>query len=111
MGDGQKPQYLLAGWPSRPAGVTLGVANQEPAGRLRRGGRGGGQARGARQRDRQRLGGAAVALSKGSVRLTNGCAWNAVSAFANCGRAVAHVRGSYVPIVLQNDFAHPSAQD
>src|SRR5258708_29271759 len=23
--------------------------------------------------------------------------WNAVSAFANCGRAVAHVRGSYVP--------------
>ena len=31
-------------------------------------------------------------------RLTNGCAWNAVSAFANCGRAVAHVRGSYVPI-------------
>ena len=37
-----------------------------------------------------------VALSKFS-RLTNGCAWNAVSAFANCGRAVAHVRGSYVP--------------
>ena len=32
--------------------------------------------------------------------LTNGCAWNAVSAFANCGRAAAHVRGSYVPIVL-----------
>jgi hypothetical protein len=30
-------------------------------------------------------------------RLTNGSAWNAVSAFANCGRAVAHVRGSYVP--------------
>jgi hypothetical protein len=29
--------------------------------------------------------------------LTNGCAWNAVSAFANCGRAVAFVRGSYVP--------------
>src|SRR6185312_12968680 len=28
-------------------------------------------------------------------RLTNECAWNAVSAFANCGRAVAHVRGSY----------------
>jgi hypothetical protein len=24
--------------------------------------------------------------------------WNAVSAFANCGRAVAHVQGSYVPI-------------
>jgi hypothetical protein len=23
--------------------------------------------------------------------------WNAVLAFANCGRAVAHVRGSYVP--------------
>jgi len=30
--------------------------------------------------------------------LTNGCAWNAVSAFANCGRAIAHVRGSYVPL-------------
>jgi hypothetical protein len=29
--------------------------------------------------------------------LTNGCAWNAVSAFANCGRAVAFVRGSYMP--------------
>jgi hypothetical protein len=29
--------------------------------------------------------------------LANGCAWNAVSAFANCGRAVARVRGSYVP--------------
>jgi hypothetical protein len=29
-------------------------------------------------------------------RLINGCAWNdAVSAFANCGRAVAHVRGSH----------------
>ena len=28
--------------------------------------------------------------------MTNGCAWNAVSAFANCGRAVAHVQGSYV---------------
>ena len=27
--------------------------------------------------------------------------WNAVSAFANCGRAVAHVQGSYVPILLQ----------
>jgi hypothetical protein len=30
--------------------------------------------------------------------LTNGCAWNAVSAFANCGRAAAHVQGSYEPI-------------
>jgi len=29
--------------------------------------------------------------------LINGCAWNAVSAFANCGGTVAHVRGSYVP--------------
>jgi hypothetical protein len=29
--------------------------------------------------------------------LTNGCAWNAVSAFANWGRAVAFVQGSYVP--------------
>ena len=28
-------------------------------------------------------------------RLTNG--WNAVLAFANCGRAVVHIRGSYVP--------------
>jgi hypothetical protein len=27
------------------------------------------------------------------LQLTNGCAWNAVSAFANCGRAVAHLRG------------------
>jgi len=35
-----------------------------------------------------------MALSKVS-RLTNGC--NAVSAFANCGRCVAHVWGSYVP--------------
>jgi hypothetical protein len=42
---------------------------------------------------RQRLGGATVARARFS-RLTNGCAWNAVSAFANCGRAVAHVRGS-----------------
>jgi hypothetical protein len=31
-------------------------------------------------------------------RLTNGSAWNAVSAFANCGRAVAKVRGSYGPM-------------
>ena len=30
--------------------------------------------------------------------------WNAVAAFANCGRAVAHVRGSYVPILLQKSF-------
>ena len=37
-------------------------------------------------------------------RLTNGCAWNAVSAFANCGRAVAHVRGSYVP---EGDIKNP----
>ena len=29
--------------------------------------------------------------------LTNGCAWDAVAAFANCGRALAHVRGSYGP--------------
>src|SRR6476660_7577554 len=35
-------------------------------------------------------------------RLTNGCAWNAVSAFANCGRAVAHVRGSYGPRLCEN---------
>jgi hypothetical protein len=46
---------------------------------------------------------ATAAASSGKLaarfsRLTNGCAWNAVSAFANCGRAVAHVRGSYVPI-------------
>ena len=35
--------------------------------------------------------------------MTNGCAWNAVSAFANCGHAVAHVRGSYVPC---SDLTH-----
>ena len=40
-------------------------------------------------------------------RLTNGCAWNAVSAFANCGRAVAHVRGSYGP---DADFHNISLQ-
>jgi hypothetical protein len=34
--------------------------------------------------------------------LTNGWAWNAVSAFANCGRAVAHVRGSYGPRLCEN---------
>jgi hypothetical protein len=42
-------------------------------------------------------------------RLTNGCAWNAVSAFANCGRAVALVRGSYVPplaIIGHASFDH-----
>ena len=39
-----------------------------------------------------------AALGATGRRQTNGCAWNAVSAFANCGRAVAHVRGSYVPI-------------
>ena len=33
--------------------------------------------------------------SKGSVG--SDAPWNAVSAFANCGPAVAHVRGSYVP--------------
>jgi hypothetical protein len=38
-------------------------------------------------------------------RLTNGCAWNAVSAFANPGRAVAHVRGSYVPCVDGSELA------
>src|SRR5271165_3071603 len=38
----------------------------------------------------------APAPKQGSVGY-NGCAWNAVSAFANCGRAVAHVRGSYGP--------------
>ena len=34
--------------------------------------------------------------------MTNGCAWNAVSAFANCGRAVAHVRGSYMQITANH---------
>jgi hypothetical protein len=29
-----------------------------------------------------------------------------VSAFANCGRAVAHVRGSYVPNVTGPSFDH-----
>src|SRR6476661_8097189 len=37
-------------------------------------------------------------------RLTNGCAWNAVSAFANCGGAVAFVRSTYVP---RGDLAPP----
>ena len=41
--------------------------------------------------------GYAVALSK-VQSVTNRCAWNAVSTFANCGRAVAFVRGSYVQI-------------
>ena len=31
---------------------------------------------------------------QGSNRLANGCAWNAASVFANCGRAVAHVQGA-----------------
>jgi hypothetical protein len=31
-------------------------------------------------------------------------ALSAASAFANCGRAVAHVRGGYVPILLQKSF-------
>ena len=35
--------------------------------------------------------------AKQGSSLTNGCAWNAMSAFANGGRAVAHVRGSYLP--------------
>jgi hypothetical protein len=37
-------------------------------------------------------------LQASLAQLTNGCAWNAMSAFAKCGRAVAHVRGSYAPI-------------
>ena len=35
---------------------------------------------------------------QGSVGLPTDALWNAVSAFANCERAVAHVRGSYVPM-------------
>ena len=30
----------------------------------------------------------------------DGCASEWMSAFANCGRAVAHVQGSYVPILF-----------
>ena len=41
--------------------------------------------------------GSSAVRERRSVELTNGCAQNAVSAFANCGRAVAHVRGSHVP--------------
>jgi hypothetical protein len=41
---------------------------------------------------------------QGSVGRPTDAPWNAVSAFANCGRAVAHVRGSYVPIVLKKSF-------
>ena len=36
--------------------------------------------------------------------------WDAVSAFANCGRAVAHVQGSYVPKSEINSITDLSAQ-
>jgi hypothetical protein len=36
-------------------------------------------------------------LKQGSVGSPTDAPWIAVSAFANCGRAVAHVRGSYGP--------------
>jgi hypothetical protein len=39
-------------------------------------------------------------------RLSNGCAWNAVSAFANCGHAVAFVQGRY-GLVRWNGLALP----
>ena len=39
-----------------------------------------------------------TAASKQDFSRLNGCAWNAVSAFANCGLAVAHVQGSYCQI-------------
>jgi hypothetical protein len=41
------------------------------------------------------------AIARVLLRQSGGRAspWNGVSAFANCGRAVAHVRGSYVPCV------------
>ena len=35
-------------------------------------------------------------------RLTNGSAWNAVSAFAHCGRTVARLRDSYGPSPCEN---------
>jgi len=35
--------------------------------------------------------------TESAINLSLPAPWNAVSAFANCGRAVAHVRGSYVP--------------
>ena len=33
------------------------------------------------------------------------CVWNAVSAFANCGRAVANVRAANVPPVYRTDLS------
>jgi hypothetical protein len=41
---------------------------------------------------------------RAALMYTDGYAWNAVSAFANCGRAVAHVQGSHGPILLQKSF-------
>ena len=41
--------------------------------------------------------GGCYGASKAVSRLTDGCAWNAVPAFANCGRAVGPVRACYVP--------------
>ena len=37
--------------------------------------------------------------------------WNAVSAFANCGHAVTHVRGSYVPEALHRPPEPSTALD
>jgi hypothetical protein len=47
---------------------------------------------------------------QGFSRLTNGCAWNAASAFADCGRAVAHVRGSYGPRSCENSKIRSAAR-
>ena len=59
-------------------------------------------ARQRRGQDEDERGGApgargGVALSKVQSVGQRMRPWNAVSAFANCGRAVANVRGSYVP--------------
>ena len=45
----------------------------------------------------QSVGPACAILLQGSVGRPTDAPWNAVTAFTNCGRAVAHVRGSYVP--------------
>jgi hypothetical protein len=43
---------------------------------------------------------------QGSVGRPTDAPWNAVSAFANCGRAVAHFWGSYVPISSRSNLGY-----
>ena len=72
--------------------LTHRQAGQEATG-------GGAETAPLRHRDGTKDRGLAPSRSCGQVsRLTNRYAWNAVSAFANCGRAVAHVRGRYGPL-------------